>query len=70
MKKKLKKFLKKHGAWKKFKKNLKKKSDWDTYNFIDEPLRNISGAFDWEGTKEGYEFWQKLSEKWRKICET
>ena len=56
--KRLKKFLKKHKAWKKFKKNVKAydgKCD----------ITSLSHSFDWVDTKEGSSYWINLHIKYR-----
>lgn len=56
------KFLKKHGALRKFKVNIKVyrpgESDISWY------IGNIGGAFIWENSAEGHEYWSNLSSLW------
>jgi len=53
-------FLKKRRAYSKFKRNSLLALSSDPYMYI-------SGAFYWEETHEGREYWNNLSDEWRKI---
>ena len=65
-------FLKKHRAYRRWKNNMIANSRY--YNTIDEYFKGdhtsnnyISIAFVWSDTKEGFYYWAKISNKWRKI---
>jgi hypothetical protein len=61
-KEKLDKFLKEHNAFRKYYKNLK------IYTLLPEDIEGtinlISGAFDWEFSPEGWDYWLNLNIKW------
>ena len=55
------KFLKKHGALRKFKYNLKvSREDYD----INDHIGNIGGGFTWSDTPEGQDYWSNLNTLW------
>ena len=56
--KRLKKFLKKHKAWKKFKKNVK---IHDVAYGIEYDITSLNHSFDWVDTKEGHNYWSNLN---------
>ena len=56
--KRLKKFLKKHKAWKKFKKNVK---IYGVEYGIEYDITSLSHSFDWVDTKEGHNYWSNLN---------
>ena len=66
-------FLKDNNSYNKFVNNVinyKKVLYFENYfNYItiNGSINLIGEAFHWESTKEGYWFWRKLSEKWKKI---
>jgi hypothetical protein len=69
MKEKFIKFLKKHGALRKFKKTLKEHRGDSNSNTIDtyiteEQFGDIDGAFTWDKSDEGHDYWSKLSKLW------
>lgn len=62
-------FLKRYDAFDSFKKELiiQHKHYIDTM-FCQKPIENwISFSFSWNKTKEGYDFWNKLNNKWHYI---
>lgn len=64
------KFLKKHGALRKFKANLKDRKNItiDYYCNIDNDP-TIGGGFTWKITPEGYNYWSNLDRLWEKYKE-
>ena len=58
------KFLKKHGALRKFKVALKAYRTITFDIYCDKAFGDISGAFIWTYTSEGYEYWSNLSDLW------
>lgn len=50
--------------------NAKARTNMNFEKFITSiPLMSlISGAFDWDGTTDGYEFWRRLNEEWMKTA--
>jgi len=60
------KFLKKHGAYRKFRKNLKRDGWRNTvHEFSYFGVYNIAIAFAWYDTTEGYNYWNELDKKWK-----
>ena len=63
-------FLKQQGALEAFKKHTTKFHDHITiqsylsWKLIDDPKNVISGAFPWDETEEGHEYWYNLSTLW------
>lgn len=58
------KFLKKHGALRKFKKNLI--VPFEDYPTNTLPVTEMLGAaFNWSLTKEDHTYWSELDSKWR-----
>lgn len=69
------KFLKEEKAYTSYRKNLMKEPDVNLVkrNFFNKKIKNeniseagslILGAFTWRETKEGYNYWHNLAEKW------
>lgn len=61
------KFLEDNNAWENFERAfLESGKNVKNYKERCKKLRNeeLSGAFAWAGTKEGYEYWDKLNCKW------
>jgi len=61
-------FLKKHRVLTKFKKNFKKHghiADLEYFCSIVDTDSHISGAFGWDDTEEGLDFWDDLNIKWK-----
>lgn len=63
-------FLKRHGVFAAFSDNMQKQRDSDIEDFLKKSLPNfkqISGAFVWENTEEGKEFWAKIDTIWLEL---
>ena len=71
MKKKFKKFLKKHEAWEAFKKNYDKEfwgikpDSIESFFKSCDPEDYMTRGFHWSGSIQGYMHWAKLNRKWR-----
>ena len=69
-------FLKENNAYDKWLYNLRKRHPsndikwWDNYVeelYTNGCLMSIDDAFFWDDTKEGYDFWHKLDQKWNDL---
>lgn len=61
------KFLEDNNAWENFERAFKNynrdvKRYKDMYN--KDPEKALTGAFEWENTKEGFHYWDTLNDKW------
>lgn len=68
LKKKFKKFLKKHSALVAYKKNIEAEGlivETAVARFRECPHLLILGDFDWEESDEGFEYWEDLLIKWQ-----
>lgn len=68
--KRFKKFIKKYNVYKSFKINLKNTYGISFKEHCDEEeelILLINTAFAWEYTPEGYDYWDKLDDKWYDI---
>ena len=66
MKEKFIQFLKDNGALEKFKDNLNAPFAKYLKNHLNKDI--IDKALIWDETKEGFNFWADLDNKWRRIC--
>ena len=68
MEKKFFEFLESHDVYDQFAECVhNNRSHWfNIYEY--EPTKYLVGAFVWEGTNEGHEFWSDLNKKWIEIC--
>lgn len=66
-------FLERNGAWENFEKNFneqgkdpkKYKEDCKVFKFYE-----LTSAFDWRNTREGYPYWNDLNWKWMNANES
>ena len=58
-------FLKENEVYDKFQYNDTYLKNWT--NNITYPEQFVAQPFEWGGTREGYQFWVKISKKWRSI---
>ena len=67
------KFLKKNNAWENFERAFKdQRRDVEVYKNDCKTPKNLqlSYAFTWNFTKEGYKYWSNLNDLWREECES
>ena len=64
---KLSEFLKENNCYEKFIKNFDKKFVYEGWIKIENLDRVISFAFEWDRTKEGFNYWNAIDGKWREI---
>lgn len=62
-------FLEKDNALLSYRENLLKNIDPLLFFRDCNPMQWLSGAFTWENTKEGKQFWRDLNEKWHKYMQ-
>lgn len=66
------KFLRKKGVLTRFKKNLSNGGTQLNFQQITEMVeafRMVRGAFTWQDSSEGYEFWSKIGLAWKEELE-
>lgn len=68
---KLEKFLKEKRLWKEFKKEFKNdiNSDFTDYLDVTSDEEVILGAFSWDSTKKGFDFWNNIHNIWNSYIE-
>ena len=69
------KFLKDNKVYEQFMHNFDKREDYRNFTcsknqFLSkmEPVCFINGAFTYDRTKEGYDFWLRMSLNWQQYC--